>query len=407
MALRRSVLKELALEYHSIFEEECFTLDSTRNPDYHADQIVEILEKHNIDIPGSLKLCTSTEEASSRREYSNSVYGALHYAWQANLFWGLGFRDTNYPSPDGRTSLLYDAPYACLDNPDYLYWLLQHGADPFMKLSPRPGMDQNKQLSWCGPARMKHAYWTHLLFGQAGWELGKQLDSYLERRLCLNFVEATRKINIQFSDLKLADDCCCKCSTDGCTLQVDQLKSFMLYDSKRNGLDRSVFLSRKVRRYYELLWMAMPYHSHHDTIRFLTFKALGATHTCCGVGSEQSDLPLDPEKRELVQDEDSHLLEILETLVTEFDCQFYAILDAQPDNHAQLAGLWVVHWLPRMQEVLEELNTTDLPEDVKRKTEEMGVVWHGPERPPVPEDTAVKSSWDYWFGELDKIVGKT
>ncbi|KAK8067734.1 hypothetical protein PG996_006846 [Apiospora saccharicola] len=258
---------------------------------------------------------------------------------------------------------------------------------------------------YTGTERLKF-HWAHSLFEETGYDLGNELDSDIKGNLRLNSVEAIRELNTQFFNLNIADDCRCKCSIDGCTLQIHQLSGLTLPIYNRSGLDSTVFLSRQVSKYYELLAMSIPYGSHHNAIRFLTFTALGATHTCCKEDRWQFRFERDPEEIACVQEEDRHLLEILEGLVAEFDQKFYAILGTQPDNHEQLAKFWTVHWLPRMQEVLEELNTTDLPEDVKRKTEEMGVVWHGPERVPVPEATVDRGSWDYWFGELDKIVGK-
>ncbi|KAK7972639.1 hypothetical protein PG988_006773 [Apiospora saccharicola] len=263
---------------------------------------------------------------------------------------------------------------------------------------------QDRKCSRCGCAQGFH--WAHSLFEETGYDLGNELDSDIKGNLRLNSVEAIRELNTQFFNLNIADDCRCKCSIDGCTLQIHQLSGLTLPEYNRSGLDSTVFLSRQVSKYYELLAMSIPYGSHHNAMRFLTFTALGATHTCCKAKRWMIRFKRDPEEIAYVQEEDRHLLEILEGLVAEFDQKFYAILDTQPDNHEQLANFWTVHWLPRMQEVLEELNTTDLPEDVKRKTEEMGVVWHGPERVPVPEATVDRGSWYYWFGELDKIVGK-
>ncbi|KAK8044797.1 hypothetical protein PG993_004821 [Apiospora rasikravindrae] len=367
MGYRRSRLKELSMAYLSIFENERFSIYSDRTPDHQANQLVEILEKHDISVPGILKLNAGKAHTASNSKSYNSVYAELQRPWQAELFWELGFRDLNSASP-GRNvpPLSHMWKFASPQDLDYVYWLLEHGADPFILFSPERGTHQRKQLSWHRPAHVKDRSWAHLVFHEVG-------------RIC-------------------------KCLLDGCTLQANQLKGITEFGFNHNGLTSLVFLSSRLSWYYERFWMTIPYNRHRDTMRYLTFTALGATHTCCCPWRPDSGLQWDPGEIDSLQEEERHLTEILEGLVTEFDRQFYAILDAQPDNHEQLAEFWGVCWLPRMQQVLAELDTTDLPEEAKRSTEEIGVVWYGPERLPDPGPIVNENSWDYWFGELDKIV---
>ena len=402
MAHRRSGLKELALEHQSVREDGFFEFDDDRIPDHCAKHLVEILTKHDIKIPGPLKLRANPDPIRWDRHHYESIYIRLGRSWQAEVFWGFGFRDINYPSPYGKMSPLFRAARRLGLNTDYLYWLLEHGADPLMRLSPEGGAKQGKRLSWYGTARLETASWAHRLYYSAGETIGWPLQ-----RSARKDVEALERLNVQFLHLDLTDRCRCKCITGGCTLQNCLLKGIDCFDPDENGPVCAVSISNAMCWYYKQFSMSIPYHHLRDTIRFATFTALGATHTCCrdevfGL----SPFLKDPEEISFLQEEESHLLEILERLVTEFDRQFYAILDTQPDNHEKLSEFWGVHWLPRMQEVLVELDTADLPEEVKRSTEEIGVVWHGPERLPAREPAVDRDSLDYWFGELDKIVGK-
>ncbi|EMT68860.1 hypothetical protein FOC4_g10004952 [Fusarium odoratissimum] len=119
-------------------------------------------------------------------------------------------------------------------------------------------------------------------------------------------------------------------------------------------------------------------------IRYYTFVTLGLRHVCCSIIKKISG-PLPEEELQEIEEEDSSLLGLFESLVTEFEdgrCHDMSLEEFFEWMH--------MNWAPRMQEVREELASKRLTDQELRDAESIGVVWevHGPQpmrkRPDLP-----------------------
>ncbi|KAK6863679.1 hypothetical protein PG995_000207 [Apiospora arundinis] len=134
--------------------------------------------------------------------------------------------------------------------------------------------------------------------------------------------------------------------------------------------------------------------------------ALGATHTCCHFIFSEFWTTVPQDDIESIQEEEEAILELLESLLLDFEREVSVILEIQPLEAARFVDFWRGYWFPKMRDVLADLDTDKLPEEIMSKTEELGVVWYGPEMEEVStvQKHDGRDPWQYWWDELDKIV---
>lgn len=390
MADRRSRLRQLGMSHISILASEGFVVDAAEMLDARAQAMSNILTKHNIYIPSPLGLLRDGD-----LDDSGSIYHRLREPWQADIFWRLMFRDLNSPGLWGKSPPLITAYSSDVLPLDYIEWLLDHGADPFRPSQTMPICEGRSQATDEAQRTCAHAM---------TYQIGRRINRLRPgtEKVDIEYSKGLLALNNRFLHFELADACTCACSIKGCTLQVYRLKGFFDSSRRRNDLSDAVCLSREVTRYYEQLAMTLSKSCHRDTIRFLTFSALDATHTCC----HSVVYKVSPEDIQEIHDEESQILEILEQLVLYFEEELFTILEKWPDCPERLAEFWPGYWLPKMQEVLAEDEESGLSEEAKQRAEEAGVVWKASNSSSDSSATNVDDEliWADLFRRLDDIA---
>ncbi|KAK7941450.1 uncharacterized protein PG986_013837 [Apiospora aurea] len=383
MADRHSRLKQFALQYRSILDAEGFRIGTNELLDARADDLVVTLTKHDIIIPNALRPIRMDRPMSMESQYvlqksdgisfPDSIYGRLSTPWQAELFWRAGFQNLAHALERVQD---YAPP-----RPSYLYWLVEHGATPQFPVLTTSG--NRKTRLGLDPGVI-----LRVVRAIGSW--------FAVERKSMREMEAARALNARFLHLEWADRCICKCSTDACTLYAHQLKALFKFVYDKSGEETCTI----VVRYFGRGFSAVPDGFDKATIRYLTFRALGATHTCCS----RRGGPLDAEAAEDVKEEERVVLEVHERLVSDFEREFSATVETLPLNIGQFESFWRGYWRPRIEEEVAGLERDDLPQDVKRGAEEVGVIWDVPKPAPSRKPPVNKRTWEYWFAELDKIV---
>jgi hypothetical protein len=198
----------------------------------------------------------------------------------------------------------------------------------------------------------------------------------------------------------IRDECLCHCSLHGCSPLSKFLQGFEFrihptraYRSSWNNLQTIKRLSDGLQAFVseeELSCSWIP----EAVLRYLTFSALGLRHTCCVLDNCDCDDYLDPEEINEIHEEDSATLQLLERLVAEFqaDCA----------RTVALGPLLRDGWLPKMTEVLEEIDSQRLTEEELRKAEDFGVSWEQ-EQSWESEDEG-PNDLEGWMKKLDDIA---
>ncbi|KAL6834744.1 hypothetical protein V8C40DRAFT_282460 [Trichoderma camerunense] len=139
---------------------------------------------------------------------------------------------------------------------------------------------------------------------------------------------------------------------------------------------------------------------HHAAIRSITFDALGIAHTCMCREDFRMRSELDPEEIAEIQDEYAELLELLESLIEEFETHAFKIFDAATDGLDFMITFWNGYWIRRMNEVLSELSRAG--EASNAAAEDLGVVW-GPQTEREMYKKREWKGWDYFFQKIEEI----
>ncbi|KAK7934687.1 hypothetical protein PG985_000182 [Apiospora marii] len=372
MANRRSRLRQLGMNHSSILAFEGFVVDTAEMLDTRAEELSNILTKHNIRIASPLVLLRS-----ELPNYNGSIYQSLRRPWQAEIFWHLMFRDLNSPSLKNKSPPLVTAFTGSVSSFDYIEWLLEHGADPFRPFQTNTICEGRSRA----PDETERTC-THAMMFEIGDTI--RCARWDKEKADIEYLKGLQALNNRFIHLGLTDACTCACSIKGCTLQVYQLKGLLDFQTGRmtpratlaDRLTDPAHFSSEVTQYYEQFAMTLSKSCHRDTIRFLTFSALGATHTCCLFTLRICRYKISPEDIQDVQDEEKAILERLEQLVLHFEAELFAILEKWPDHPNRLAEFWPNYWLPKMQQVLAEDEESRLSEESRQRAEEAGVVWN-------------------------------
>ncbi|KAK8140033.1 ankyrin repeat-containing protein [Apiospora sp. TS-2023a] len=398
MANRRSRLRQFALQYRPILEAEGYHLGDNEMLDSRAYALVDILAKHHVRLPSALILEAKPSKASMEElepsprswpeDKRRSIYTVLNKPWEANYFWRLGFRDLESSFRDIFVSA------ASSKDPSYYLWLIEHGASALLQMNP-----VQKRV---GRGKLICAH--HIVY-----YVGRFLAWH---GLSPDEINAVESLNNRFLHLGMGDECVCACSIGGCTILVEQL--WGLFGCFKESNPNVINMSNRVVWYFDECFTTVPPDFHRAAIRFLTFMALNAVHTCCAAGGGGDDDDddddylsedeLSTEDVEEIEDEQRHILELHEQLVELFEREFFATVGTSTPKWDILDGFWDGFWLPKMQKVLAELNSDDIGEDAKRSAEEIGVVWCKPEPPLDSKNPFDKNSLEYWYFELEGIV---
>lgn len=393
---RRDRLRMLALNNLPATKVEQLGLVFDRVLDSRASQVVHLLENRGVCIPEAL---------SVTRSKSLSVYQALYSPQDAELFFRVGFHDTDsWCNTDAAWKSNY-RPERTQDLP-YLHWLVKHGA---------MSCQLNSFNSAMSIFTANYTYWR---IGEdfkchRPWRLDDELSPFSLAAL----IAWVHELNAVALSVNIADTCDCRCSSEGCTPFTSLLKgmlpyycdysSFPMIVVAENSAAKNTELPLGVIRHFTLFlkYFGSDLEVRHHTapLRFLTYTALGITHTCCN--PDYWALPESDQDAEEFENEHACELELLEKLICDFERQITAIFHDSDQGVLDLIDFWERTWTRRMREILDCLEGDDLGDEERRKAEEIGVVWDKP-RPEVPkmvDNPYKKNTLDYWMHELEKI----
>jgi hypothetical protein len=354
--LRRDELKQLGLSYLEFEDIHRYKLDDDGVLDHYGTRVIDSLTEMGIGVPARIQ-----------NSFLGSVQGTSIYRLlpcrtehEAQLLFDLGFRDIDEPDELGFTPLM-KLPSQSSDAAALMVWYVEHGAD-LARIHPNIGPNKNYSCStiahsmarkWPGSV---HISATHLMS--------------------------------KIAPVSTVDGCKCSCTETGCTPASILFSHFARipswkYENVGGGpfgywhQQQKVIMSG-VSRMVELfekndIDMTIHRHACLSALRMLTFEALGIRHTCgCRGRSSLTD-----ENVEEIWEEDTHLIDRLNELQTEFEISFDKL---RLSFHTFLVGLWA----PRMEIVFQELDQVKLSEAERTDAELLGVKWdscqeqHGP-----------------------------
>lgn len=283
---RRDKLKQLALDNLPATEVEQLGLVPGRVLDSLASRVVHLLQDRGVCIPEALAV---------RRNKSLSVYQALCVSWDAELFFRVGFHDTDsWCNCNVDAAEFDDAPNLVQDLP-YLHWLAKHGSMSCPLKSFESAMDiftANYTYWRIGEEVEGNIYWS--FDDDPPWH--SRLDDELSP-FPLGAREAwVHELNAIALPAKIADTCDCKCSDVGCTPLTSLLKGQHDYEyfskirgaedsatedgvAKDTGLPSRLILNFKL--FLKYFGSDLEVGHHTAALRYLNYTALGIQHTCC------------------------------------------------------------------------------------------------------------------------------
>jgi hypothetical protein len=389
---RRDRLKKLALDNLGTAEAELLKLSNGTVLDFHAPVAEQLLLQRSVHVPEALHVLQRLPpgrqhwiEVIQRRQLS--VYHEVDDPFIADLFFHNGFHDTSswLKTEEGNSSLLY-CPFA------YIEWLDRHGVDALYR--PMCRLENNRGI-----------FSAHYTF----YAIGRSLDRQV--RFCPPGVspEWVQRFQVAFHRPELADNCRCKCSTESCTPLIWMLRGMvpslpsLLRDDEWDHVD---YVADCFGDFLKLFGAHLGMQHHLASLRWLTFAALGIPHTCCKV-RRLGYHPYPKNEVEELEEEYADELALLEELLEEFEREVADIFGDPGKGLPDLLVFWRKAWASRIREERWRRSGDALSEGERRKGEDIGVVWGGPQ-PAVEERSKESNPYPpsellYWFYELEKI----
>ena len=275
----------------------------------------------------------------------------------AEKLWKNGFRDIDVPDEYGLTPLasfrdLLSFRDIEFEEIELCSWLVQKGAKlhrpqhRIINNDPDPAMDPTELLH---TTRALHYVATSIGY-EVGFIVKAESDEPLRNWLSRLSKDARLLLATILSDGS-SDDCICACSSRGCLASTLMLKAFERW-APRFLLDEQGARASAALPLEYLMNLAGPQSSCWDwlakeIIRVRTFQELELRHTCC-FDSEEGPMRIvkfEEEERAEIQDEDKDKIELLESLLLDFEEHRGA-----EDLISFLEGYWAV----RMDQVLKE-----------------------------------------------------
>ena len=395
---RRETLKLLALANLSSTEAGRLGLLAEAVLDSMAPEVLQLLTRRGIRVPDVLQLgyAMSLPDDSGSLLPVWSVYSVLTNVFDADLFFRLGFHNTELPGQH-YTGLIASAYYHLLQpNLEYLEWLREHGTN--ILTFRLKSFDTGKGSVVSG----------HYTF----WTIGRRINAYSSysrlhgKRLVL--LELTEAAKVAGS-LDIPDGCQCKFSPGGCTPFGYMLKGIDFDSYHPEPSEKSVRMAHALSVYLQAAGAALNPKHHAAALRALTFSVLEIHHTCCENryrGPNHGFIHSSLEDVKEMEEEQAYELALLEELLEEFEGQVTTILQNQDQDRmiGDLVRFWKATWVDRMAEVRAHLESIVLSDDERRMAEEIGVVWDSPAPEPVHQGSRYdEESDEYWFYELDQI----
>ena len=312
--------------------------------------------------------------ASSLLQNRRTVYHVDYLTVEvAEKFWQNGFRDIDVPDEQVLTPLMcsrvYSVPstfYNLSNEIELSSWLIQKGAK--LHRLQRGALDYNADptLSPEGSRPVTSAlhYVAYNIGHSARPFVGTESRGCAKRRLQIELHQLSKEARMfattVFLDVSY-DDCRCACSSQGC-LASTMLFKYIRYWPNTPMVERTWFLVA-TSFLIELVGPSDPCPNWlvKEIIRYQTFKELELRHTCC----ERDDFDSvftrrNPEEQAEIWDEDHEKIELLESLLQEFE---------EHRGNQDVLSFLEGYWARRMDQVHLERGHVD-----KEALREIGVV---------------------------------
>lgn len=341
---RREDLKRLAANNLPRMEATAFGLFSDSILDSNTTRVVQALEECGISVPPSLQVhgCDDDEGCHT----FTSAYHILDSPLRPAILWSLGFRDLNIPNIDGLTPLMFWCERSSLRDAGYCLWLIEKGAD-LWTLTPD------------GASTIGHELYSKIGGSISPWVV----NEYHHKMHIFNLTQKLWHRDPQ-------DSCRCACSPGGCTPFV----RFLQAASRPPFIDSASSLMHQLHRTINATHTSLTKFQMRSVVRYATFEMLDIRHTCCHA---KPDLTFHRSRHngelDELRQEDCFLVALLEDLTAEFEAELEQMAQEQYVN--KTVSFWHDCWLPRIQNVLESIESAEIEEPDKLAAEDIGVVW--------------------------------
>lgn len=377
---RREGLKRLAARELPRMQAAALGILSHSLLDSNAPRVLQVLNQYGVFVRPSLQVYASDGENAHNR--LTSVYHGFNSPLPFSVLWNLGFHDFDIPDIDGNTPLMLwcKQPGSRMDLTDAgsCSWLIENGAD-LWKLTPD------------GVSTIGHELYSKI--GQISPTPEDNED--IPRR---HVFEITRKL----SHRNPRDRCRCACSLEGCTPFVRYLQAVFrqryIYSASR--------LIENLPKIMTETHTSVTKVQMRSAVRYATFEMLGIRHTCCHATSQNLLLYRQNQELDELRQEDRFIVALLEDLVVDFEVELDQIGQERYVN--KRVSFWHDYWLPRLEQVLESIESAGIEGPDKLAAEEIGVVWNESESSEGEDCDSESEDFGYhesdWDSEVDEDV---
>ncbi|CVK85069.1 uncharacterized protein FMAN_01987 [Fusarium mangiferae] len=418
---RRDRLKRLALENLPKTDIEQLCLESKHVLDSDAFEVTQRLQQTGICVPEAL--------AVGHNESFRPIYQLVDSYDDADLLFRAGFRDTASWCDADDVEWWDISPQPL----PYLRWLANH--DGVYCRLPFPTVNDifGSACIFSAIGYEITNSWTRSRSRYGQYDQSNSDKSLLAPPTMDPEEDWYHEVHSAVFEARAVDSCSCQCSPGGCNMLTFILRqlvnerdykykpqSYSQDDATTSTEDpelRELTYTVPLLKLIDGFIMYLSHFSchfrgwhHYAAIRFLTFAALEISHCCCRTRYWDCVSEDDVDSNENgLGDDQGYQLALLEDLIIEFEETMTSLLENPDTGTDELIEFWERAWVGRMSEVLDRLESSDLPEDEKLAAEEIGVVWDkvGPE-PPEPRPEEIGNPYgrymtEYWLYELRKI----
>ncbi|KAF5586349.1 hypothetical protein FPCIR_7959 [Fusarium pseudocircinatum] len=397
LAQRREGLKALAYQKLSPSERQDLRIHQSKILDKNAARVQHQLEAQGYEIPTYLKVYEANTESP---KFQISIYSYICSGEVAEYARQLGFHYSSIELADYIFTLatrmgtadcrayMY-TPFSC----SYFCWMIGQGANVSSSI-------QSKRI----PIFETELTIAHYFMASHGMMVRGDRGFTMD---CPMSLEAFKTV---FSDT-LVDGCRCWCSPRGCTPLAKLLGGIHWFEKSTRFSLKGDFIDRLIGVTENLIAGLFSTHTtkidqyqwiYTAIVRYYTSAILDLPHVCCCIIQNPSG-PLPEEERWEFQEEYSFLLELFESLISEFEDEL---------RHEMRLGdffEWMrIVWAPRMGEAEQELASRRLTSQQLQDAVAIGVVlkFHGHPSTEPSSRVDKPAKGDLWdaMDELDKIA---
>lgn len=265
----------------------------------------------------------------------------------ANELWNAGFRDIDVPDEYYMTPLMMIGggdsfpPMDINEVIEIAFWLHQKGASLHRPWNARitAARSERRAIHFVAVA-VKRCFMPQYFEGvtTAGEQSYPAAMEHLIDNLSPDCRQFLQKVLLDNS----LDDCLCACSGHGCMPMTYLLKHTICFWPNENEAELA---SAWICRWFfeNIPTEHLPTVTNQEILRLITFEKLGLGHTCCWLYLLFDIDTLEPEEVAEIRDEDHEGIELLESLLSEFEER-----RGDQDIKSFIDG----YWSTRMEEVL-------------------------------------------------------